>query len=379
MITYEEMPTVIMPTLYKKTSTGATQIWYRELDGNRYRTISGQIDGQKTASGWTVCKGKNEGRSNETSPEEQAELECNAAYVKKLAQGGYHEKLEDIEKVKYFKPMLAESYDKHFPGFEGQDKYSQPKLDGIRMIATRDGLWTRQGKPIVAVPHIAEALKPYFDEHPDAILDGELYAVDLHDDFNKIISLVRKVNPDPDRVAEAAAIIKYHVYDMPSVKGPFTTRYGALTEAMDGYHPCIEVVETWLVTNQQHLDDLMSGYLEAGYEGQIIRVSSAHYENKRSKQLLKRKNFIDQEYKIVEIQEGEGNQSGMAGTVVYELGDGRTFRSGIKGDWDYRRDLLKRKDDYVGGEGTVRYFQLTPGGVPRFPVTVALFEEKRDV
>lgn len=368
----------VMPTLYKKTSTGATQIWYREVDGDRYRSISGQIDGKKTASGWTVCEGKNVGRSNETSPEEQAELECAADYTKKLAQGGYHESLEDINTAKFFKPMLAESYDKHFPGFGGSNIHSQPKLDGVRCIATRDGLSTRQGKPIVAVPHIAEALKPYFNDHPDAILDGELYAQDLHDDFNKIISLVRKVNPDPKRVAEAAAVIQYWVYDIPSIEAPFVHRYNGVSH-LTGLGECIQIVDTTIVPDQQLLDDMMSEYLEEGFEGQIIRVSGAHYENKRSKQLLKRKNFIDQEYKVVEIQEGEGNRAGIAGTVVYELGDGRTFRSGIKGSYEYCDQLLKDKENYVGGEGTVRYFQLTPGGVPRFPVTVALFEDKRDV
>lgn len=371
----------VFNTLYKRTSTGAVQVWYRELDGNKYRSVSGQIEGQKTTSEWTVCEGKNIGRSNETTGEEQAEMECASAYTKKLAQGGYHDKLADIDKPKYFKPMLAQDYHKAFPGFEGHLVYSQPKLDGVRCIATADGLWTRQGKPLLATPHVSEALAEFFAANPDAILDGELYADKLNDDFGKIISLVRKVNPTPERLAEAAETIQYHVYDYPSHTAPFSERTAVL-DFMVGDLPedsPIIYVDTNIVENQEMLDLAMQQYLLAGYEGQIVRISNAHYEQKRSKQLLKRKEFLDKEFTIVEIVEGQGNRTGVAGFITYELGDGRTFRSGIKGSYDYCRELLANAKKYVGGEGTVKYFELTPDGIPRFPVTIAVYEGERDV
>lgn len=368
----------VMPTLYKRTSTGAVQSWHREIDGDKYRSVSGQKNGAKVESGWVTCTGKNIGKSNETTPEQQAQLECEAAYTKKLAQGGYHEDEADIDTPKFFKPMLAKQYADDFPGF-GVKIIAQPKLDGVRCIATQDGLWSRQGKPFNGVPHIVSNLKPFFDRFPDAILDGELYADKLDDNFNKIISLVKKKTPTAAGLKQAAEFISYHVYDFPSEDGPFDVRYAKLEEYAILDYDCIRLVPTTEVDDQDELDMLMENYVLAGYEGQIIRVANLPYENKRSKQLLKRKDFMDEEFKVVAISEGQGNRAGMAGFVTYELPDGREFGSGIKGSHDYCKTLLKEADKYIGGQGTVKFQNYTPDGVPRFPVTIALYEGERDI
>lgn len=364
------------PVLYKKTATGAIQVWWIHQEGDSYWMNSGQEDGIITASRPTRAEPKNVGRANETTAEEQAVLEIRSAYEKKLNQGGYHESRDTIDKAKYFKPMLAHKFES--ADFR-QDIFSQPKLDGVRCVATADGLWSRTGKPILSCPHVMDALVPFFQENPDAIFDGELYADKLSDDFNKIISLVRKSKPTSRDLAESAAVVEYHVYDMPSVDDLFRQRSWVLGSAL-GYlnHPSLKLVSTVQVENVSMLDSLCQAYIERGYEGQIIRLNGP-YENKRSKYLLKRKEFQDQEFRIVQICEGIGNRSGMAGFIVYELGDGRTFKSGIKGSHDYCRTLLDNAELYVGGEGTVRFFNLTPGGIPRFPITVALYPGGRDI
>src|SRR3546814_10690811 len=92
----------------------------------------------------------------------------------------YHERVEDIGGgAHFFKPMLAEKYDAFEPGF------AQPKLDGVRCIATKDGLFSRQGKPITSCPHISTALTPLFEHTPSLVLDGALYNHDLTDNFNE--------------------------------------------------------------------------------------------------------------------------------------------------------------------------------------------------
>ena len=95
---------------------------------------------------------------------------------------------------------------------------------------------SRQGKPIDTVVHILEELKPFFAENPNAVLDGELYNHDYKNDFNKIISLVRKMKPvrsdkDTDKtfakkeekfadaLIEAKAKIEYWIYDVPRCGG----------------------------------------------------------------------------------------------------------------------------------------------------------------
>ena len=116
--------------------------------------------------------------------------------------------------------------------------------------------------------------------------------------------------------------------------------------------------------------------MEQGYEGQIIRINSKLYENKRTKQLIKRKEFKEEEFKIVDIVEGEGNRSGMAGNILVEMSDGKKFGSGIQGDREFYRKLLKEKDSYIGTQVSIKYQNLTPDGIPRFPVAVKFWNSK---
>lgn len=267
-------------TLYKRTSVGAIQTWKVEVEGDSYRTHSGQLNGKIIISKWTVCSGKNLGKANETTAEEQALLEVDALYRKKMAQGQYETSIDDIDDTKYFKPMLARTFESSsFDLSEGW--HSQPKLDGIRCIATKDGLFSRQGKPIISCEHISSDLSLFFSKHPDAILDGELYADKLNDNFSKIVSLVRKQKPSPKEKAETAKTIEYHVYDFPTHKVGFEQRYNELEKVLDLLGPSIQLVETTKIADRETLEELFSNYISAGYEGQILRKSAARYEQKR--------------------------------------------------------------------------------------------------
>lgn len=365
------------PTLFKRTSAGKVQIWYIESGGANFRTVSGQKDGAKVVSEFTTCKAKNVGRANATTAEEQCELEVAALYKKKLAQGGYHESEDQIDNAKFIKPMLAEKYDPSLVQWSAT--WSQPKLDGVRCLATADGLFSRQGKLIPSCPHIERALAPYFKLNPTMVLDGELYADKLSDDFNEIISLVRKQKPSSAHFAKTEESIQYHVYDMVSPSN-FGVRIANLILEVDMIgSPHLKVVPTSPVEAYGDLDLLYGRYLEQGYEGQMVRVGLAGYEHKRSKQLLKRKEFVDAEFTVVDIEEGIGNRSGMAGRITYALEDGRTFGSGIRGGFGFYKEIFENKALYIGGEGTVRYQALTPEGIPRFPVTIALYPDGRDL
>ena len=367
-----------MKTIYKQTSTGATQTWRQEIHGNKYRTVSGQIDGKQVTSAWKTCKGKNTGKSNETSDEQQCANEVESNYTKKLAQGGYHEKLSNISERKFFKPMLALKW-KDYPTYIG---YSQPKLDGIRCIMKADGMWSRQGKPIVSAPHVRAAFDGFLKANPTVIFDGELYADNLSDDFQKILSLARQTKPTAEDLAESAKYLKLHVYDLPSFVGNFTQRYVSLKNViMQLPKPAFAVVELVRTDklSKDNIDELYAEYMEAGYEGQIVRTDAANYEQKRSKQLLKRKVFTDKEFEIVEILEGQGNWAGYAKAVRIKLDDGTVQKTGLKGNQAYCKDLLKNKAKYVGGQATVRYIRLTNDGKLFHPVTVATYMGKRDL
>lgn len=370
-----------LKTIYKKSSTGKILEWYLELDGDKYRTVSGQQGGKSTTSAWKVAKPKNIGKVNETTSDEQALAECHSKYEKKLAQGGYTESLESIDKVTFIKPMLAQKYEDRVPTkemFEDSLVIMQPKLDGVRCICSKDGMFTRQGKPIPGAPHIMEALEHTFKEFPDVVLDGELYNHELKDNFNEIISLVRKEKLDEDRRAKSKELIQYHIYDYVSTD-LYKDRYLYLFRLLPVTEPSIKIVGANTVDSEELALFMYNSYVTKGYEGAMVRINNVGYEHKRSKSLLKMKNFIDEEFQIIELLEGEGNNAGMVGKVKLLTKEGKEFGANMTGSWESCKELLKIKDEYVGGEATVRYFEFTPDGIPRFPIIVQLYKQKRDI
>lgn len=359
---------VTFPTLYKRTSTGKVQIWFAEVDGDRYRTTSGQQDGKKTTTKWTVAKPKNEGRANATTAAQQAVAEVNAEYQKKLARD-YHETLTTVDEAMRFKPMLASKWSDRKDKVIGQ-VYMQPKLDGMRCIAKADGLWSREGKPIYGAPHIFNQLKPLFKRYPNLIIDGELYNHDLKDDFNQIVSAAKKQKPTEEDLAVSREKLQYWVYDLPSAGHlDFGARYSLALMTVselqhEGEHNI--VVTPTLETFAQDVDRIAAEFIDAGYEGAMVRTPG-EYENKRSNTLIKWKEFLDEEFTIIDIQEGDGNRAGMAARVVLDLQGDRTFSAGLIGNVDYCQQLLADKDKHIGKKGTVVFQNYTPDGVPRFP------------
>jgi len=141
-----------LPMLFARTNTGAVQTWIIEVEGNKYRTHYGQIDGAIQITEWTLCAGKNTGKKNATSAEDQAVKEAKSTWKKKK-ESGYFENINDIDGIGFTEPMLAKSYDDYKDELK-YPVYSQPKLDGIRCVVKKDGMWSRNGKPIVSAPHI---------------------------------------------------------------------------------------------------------------------------------------------------------------------------------------------------------------------------------
>ena len=104
----------------------------------------------------------------------------------------------------------------------------------------------------------------------------------------------------------------------------------------------------------------------------MIRNIYGVYECKRSKNLLKLKSFNDDEFEIVEVIEGIGQRSGMAGKLKVKDKKGNVFGSGIKGGEEYYKQLLKDKDILVGKLATIRYQELSADGIPRFPICIQI-------
>jgi DNA ligase-1 len=359
-----------LDTIYKKTKTGATQEWTIEVVGNKYRTHSGQVGGIITTNEWTIVYGKNEGKANATTDSEQCMKEAVAKRTKKL-ESGYFENIKHINKTQYFEPMLASKWE------DSKDKveypiFSQPKLDGIRCIVTKDGMFSRNGKPIISAPHIRESLDDLFTKYPDLIFDGELYADKFANDFNKIVSLVKKTKPTDADLKESKKNIQYWIYDLPSEDDTFEIRSQSLYDLFMEWSyfnaHCINV-DTDICQSEKEVMEYYEKYVNDGFEGQMLRLNK-EYENKRSKSLMKHKSFVDEEYTILDIVEGEGNRTGTAGYMVFETAEGKRFKSNVKGTMEETAEMLKNKKKLIGKEATIKYFNLTPDGIPRFPYVI---------
>ena len=364
---------VSLDPLYKRDSKGKVRIWTMQVGYDNenvagIRTISGLVDGQKVTSEWNLTEAKNVGRSNATTAKTQAEFEAQAEWTKNVDKE-YFVDVNAIDSYTAFKPMLAHDFTKT-PVTSG---YTQPKLDGIRMVVNTRGLYSRSNKEIVAVPHIAEALADFVNDHPTVTLDGELYNHELKDNFQKITSLVRKtVNLGADELAESKELVQYHIYDMFDSANPdmtFMQRYNWIQKNVHLVNKKaigIHLVPVAICETSEEIDVMYGEYTQAGYEGQMIR-QDAVYENKRSKGLLKRKEFITEEYEVVEVHEGQGNWAGYAKRLTLKMADGTTFSSGIRGSQAKLKELLENPNiDWA----TCRYFELSNDGVPRFPVTI---------
>ena len=356
-----------LPTLYKRTRTGAIQQWEIEVRGATIVTRHGQVGGAMQETSDTIKAAK----SADTA-EGQARAEAESKHLQKRKKG-YVDSLAAAQAGAVGKeveggilPMLAYPYEKavaelRFPC------YLQPKLDGHRCIAEAGGLlWSRTRKAVRSVPHIAEAVKslglPW--------LDGELYNHDLRADFEKLTSVLRKQEPQPGH-----EIAQLHVYDIPG-PGTFAQRWAALERLKPKLVGLpIRVVETVLVNDEGEMWEAFNRFLAQGYEGAIARNAHGTYENCRSVHLLKLKKFQDAEFKIVGMEEGRGKLQGHCGSFVCELPNGATFNAKMVGPLGNLKRAWENKGAWIGKQLTVKFQDYTSAGVPRFPVAMRLRED----
>ena len=343
-------------TLYKQDSEGRIRTLEFMTEGNLVIMLSGLEDGQKVQN-IRACKAKNAGRANATSAEEQADKEMLAIYRKKLKDGYFKTREEALEK-RVLLPMLADKVqdlqELPYPVFV------QPKLDGMRLLGYNDGtkdiLMSRTAREVDTLEHIRKNLKLF-----PLQLDGEGYAHGFT--FQENMKLIKKYRPgDTEQVT-------YWVFDTPSISGDFEVRYKALKAVWDTIRvpDCFKLVPTYIVKNEAELRQYHQEFLADGFEGTIVRINGGTYEfNKRSKQVLKFKDFIDETYEIVDVIPSDKRPE--EGVVVCKMPDSRQFDCNMKVSRDGRRDILSNKADYIGLMAEVRFFEFTDGGLPRFPV-----------
>ena len=263
--------------------------------------------------------------------------------------------------------MLAYKVDKK-PVDWSEKVFVQPKLDGVRCIFTKDGAFSRTGKQFKNVAHLEEDLEDFFNDNPNSVLDGELYNHDLKHDFEKIISLVRKTKPtDKDRF-EAGNLVQYHVYDTIAEGVNYEDRYNWLRINLPIYKTMTLIANT-TVSSYDEAKMLHNVHLAQGYEGSMLRTNG-FYEQKRSYNLQKFKDFSDDEATIIGYEAGKGKRTGTLGKFYMQDDEGNQFGCPPGKGYSYKdlAFMLENIHDYIGQRATFTYFQRTQAGSYRHPL-----------
>ena len=277
-----------------------------------------------------------------------------------------------------YKPMLAYPVSDK-PIDYNKPVFLQPKLDGVRCViqAEKRGdksqlghlkvtAYSRTGKEWKNIDHILSQLTPFFDKYPNVVLDGELYNHDLKDNFEKIISLVRKTKPtDEDRV-ESAEKVQFHCYDVIDEVVSFNNRYMWLQEFVPITN-CIRHVSTCTALDEDFAKEMHQHNLKLGYEGSILRTNDV-YKCGRSWSLRKFKDFHDSEAKLTSWVEGKGKRIGTIGKFMAVDADGNEFGMPVMDKFEYLQTNFKEMQGWVGKTATFTYFERTKAGSYRHPL-----------
>ena len=272
------------------------------------------------------------------------------------------------------KPMLAYPVSKK-PIDYTEKVFIQPKLDGVRCVIQYDLIddihtikaYSRTGKEWKNIDHILEELVPFFRKYPNVVLDGELYNHDLKDNFEKIISLVRKTKPTDEDRLEASKLTQFHCYDIIDEKLPFDQRNEFVNQSLMLLGDSIHIVDTTQCFTEGDAKIFHIDNLELGYEGSIVRTNDV-YACKRSHNLRKFKDFSDAEAYIVGYEEGKGKRRGTIGKFMAADADGNEFGMPVMGNFKYLQDNFRKMRGWVGKMATFTYFERTKKGSYRHPL-----------
>ena len=389
-----------LPTLYNTTiGTTRSKQWSISVIDNSDNTFTihtehGTTGGKQVLHDTIITEGKNKGKKNETTPQQQAILEAERDWAKKVKQGYVEQQQQIVEKEKprlkskenpgrLLKPMLANEFNMEKEKSVSFPVFIQPKLDGVRCLIYKDNeehitFQSRQNTIYEEFEHLLPELQHLMSQFTDQeglILDGELYTHGMP--FEKITSMVRSSKLKRKNIEE----LNYHIYDcfysgdanLSKNQMPYSERYQVLKGAFGRtIYSKLILVETNVANSKRDIEDFHTHYttLTNPYEGVMIRTPSGAYKQQgRSKDLQKYKKFMDEEFEVVGHHEGTGAH---AGTAIFECRSNvnreKIFGVTMQGTLESKRGMMENVLKYYGKMLTVKYQEKSNEGVPRFPV-----------
>ena len=265
--------------------------------------------------------------------------------------------------------------------------YIQPKLDGIRcrtvLLNGTATLLSSEENEFHSLPTLSKILSAFSSHYGrDLELDGELYL--SNGTFQRLCSLVKRNTP-----SEEEFLVEYHIFD---VLDPFDEAldqesrlelrqkvFESLSSMSEFCSEFIREVPTFKVfLEEDYIDPILANFIEAGYEGFILRKADAPYYRKRTTTMLKMKPRKEDSYKIVGFEEEisiEGKPKAALGSLLLTDGTGARFSVGT-GSFltrDMRIALWVNRSELIGRTATIKYQELTSDRrVPRFPALISI-------
>lgn len=351
--------------LIGENKSGGKKFWRLHIlhDGDQYFTqtewyqvTSTGKESKRQLSEPYYAEPTNEGRANARDSKAQADFEFDAI-IKKQLDKGLHREGEKVDS--WPMPMLAHKFKDHMNKVEWPS-YIQPKLNGMRMLFNGTEARSRGNKEII--PEVIEHLQ--FDTG-GFILDGELMLPN-NQLLQESMKAIKKYRP------ELSPLLMYHVYDIVDNELPYVIRQQIIVDLLQNAPPNVVLVKTVECMDETEVYEQHTRFVADGYEGTMIRNPSMEYEiGKRSYSLLKLKDFVDAEYRIIDVIDGDGSDKGLA-IFILETNDGSRFNCRPEGTQRNRAELYDSREELVGKFLTVRYQELSRDGIPIFPVGVSV-------
>lgn len=332
---------------------------------------------------------------------EQARLEYNS-HLKKYTDKGYKLlpssiKINNAVAVEAFveehlgngvtdsngfkKHMLAKQADKVATSVFDKIKYwyGSRKIDGVRCsFYWKDGevrTASRGGGDYNASTSFMRhnpKLIQFFEEHPDIVLDGELYK---HGKSLQQISGAARLEKD----TAGMDWLEYYIYDVMDSTKTFEERLDILHDITDelnlGFNPerewddgelKFQIVPQETVVGWANIQKLHDKYVGEGFEGIVIRDPSKVYNfGGRTNAMIKVKMYKDAEFEIVGYSEGLRPEDMV---FVCKTKEGKEFEAKPMGPRELKWEYLDRMDEIIGKMATVKYFYLSDEGCPLQPV-----------
>jgi DNA ligase-1 len=361
----------IMPQLYSKAKTGKTKTWQigvtKEDNGTAIIwTSHGSLDGKKQLKPKIIKIGKNIGKKNETTPYDQALNEAMSSHRAKIDKR-YIDEIPTAENAPdIYLPMLALKYNVDWITLPCG---TQTKINGVRCLSKRmsDTLINYTSRKFKSYNATLSHLSPYLLEMIELmkLFDGEIYRHGWS--FQKILRHVKKFRPDSNQ-------LQYWVYDVAEELMTNAERYEYYCNVIPDNHSHIVKVPMKIAHTLNELEEHHRENIGNGFEGTITRnLAGLYLYEFRSKDLLKKKDFIDEEFEIVggeaevvtEILEDESILEKRAIVFVCKLPNSDvTFKVRPRGTVEDRVGWLNEIESLKGEFLTVRFLEYSEDGIP---------------